>query len=148
MSRSSPTVRINNTKKPPFDSTERPPKADNRFERLNQIEMERLIRIEYDKGNLQQFELISIAYFERFDWDVELLKLLISTLIIHKKFILAQKYINALFIDMDEYALGYFFNGSIYYAKGNISMAKHTFRKAIKLSISPEYIEKMTGCQL
>lgn len=140
MSRSSPTVRI--------DNTERPPKAGNRFERFNQIEMERLIRIEYDKGNLQQFELISITYFDRFDWDVELLKLLISTLIIHKKFILAQKYINALFIDLNEYALGYFFKGSTEYAKGNITMAKSTFRKSIKLGMSPEYIEKMTGCKL
>lgn len=106
------------------------------------------IQKEYQENNLENVEILSKSYFELYGWNIELLKCLISVLILQKKFTESQKYINTLSLDLNEYALGYFFKASKDFAKGDVTIAKATFKKAIRLGISPQYIESLTGFRM
>ena len=114
----------------------------------NKQELNLLIQNSYLSEDYDGFIWLSNKYFDLHGYDIELLKNLISVLILQKRFGIVQKYLNILSIDLEEYAVGYFLNGAFNLAKGNYPMANNLFRKAVKLGISKEYIEYQTGFKI
>lgn len=118
------------------------------FQEVSEEDLIYFIHLHIRDNSINEVLYLSEFYFQKFGWNIELIKSLTSLLIVNKKFVEAQKYINVLFIDLKEYAIGYVLKGSKDLAQCNISMAKSTFNKAMKLGITKEYIESLTGFQI